>query len=917
VTRAAPSDPHAALRDDVRLLGTLLGDTLRAREGDGLFALIERVRAMAKSAHEGDRGGFDRLSDLLRELPLSAAVPIARAFSHFLALANIAEQHHRVRRRREYARAPDRRPQPGSCDEAFPRLIAAGVMPATLSAAVAALRIELVLTAHPTEIARRTVLQAQRRIAETLALRDRTDLTTVEQDEALDTLRREIAIVWETEEGRDRPVSPLDEVRAGLVVFEQTLWDAVPRYLRSLDRARRAATGDPLPLDATPIRFGSWIGGDRDGNPNVTPDVTRQATWLSRWMAAHLYAREIEALRVELSIADASAELQTRVPGATEPYRAVLRSVGLRLAATLEWAAAQLEAPEDRPAGPRSVGQEARRHDVRADADRAPYMDVADFVEPLHLCHRSLVDTGNALIAAGRLTDILRRVAAFGLTLAPLDLRQESSRHVEAIDWLAQARRWGAYAGADEPARIALLLSLLEQAPPPLGDEELAGAPDTVRDVFETVRVAASLHPDSLGAYVITMAHRASDVLAVEALQRLAGNRQPQRVVPLFETADDLRRAGAVLDDLLALPWYRQRIRGRPDRDGEPGSRVEVMVGYSDSAKDAGRFAAAWALYRAQEEIVARCRAHGVAVTLFHGRGGSIGRGGGPTYLAIQSQPPGSVDGTLRVTEQGEMLQAKFGLVDIAVRTLEVYTTATLDAMLTSAADPDPSWRTAMDGLFEDARAAYRAVVHEHPRFVDYFRTATPEPELRAINIGSRPARRASGGGVDSLRAIPWQFAWTQTRLLLASWLGTEAALERAIARGEGDRLRTMYARWPFFRSTLDAIEMVLAKADGRIAAEYDRRLVPPDLQPLGHELRSRLARAIDAVLQVTGHHELVETNRVLRRSIDTRNPYVDPINLVQIELLNRLRQSPASEELRRAFVITVNGIAAGMRNTG
>jgi len=403
------------------------------------------------------------------------------------------------------------------------------------------------------------------------------------------------------------------------------------------------------------------------------------------------------------------------------------------------------------------------------------------------------------------------------------------------------------------------------------------------------------------------MAHRASDVLAAELLQRLAGVVRPMRAVPLFETADDLSAAGGVLDALLALRWYRRRI----------GDRVEVMVGYSDSAKDAGRFAAAWALYRAQEQIVAACRRHGAAVTLFHGRGGSIGRGGGPTYLAIQSQPPGSVDGTLRVTEQGEMIKAKFGLIAIATRTLEVYTPATLDAMLLPARQPERAWRETMDRLFEESRAAYRAVVHDHPRFVEYFRTATPEPELRAINIGSRPARRGAGGGVEKLRAIPWQFAWTQTRLLLASWLGIETAIEGACARGEGERLREMYARWPFFRSTLDLIEMVLAKADARIAAEYDRRLAPADLQPLGQDLRSRLDRAAAAVLAVTRHRELVESNRVLRRSIDTRNPYVDPINLVQIELLERLRASPGDPDLRRAFAITVNGIAAGMRNTG
>jgi phosphoenolpyruvate carboxylase len=342
------------------------------------------------------------------------------------------------------------------------------------------------------------------------------------------------------------------------------------------------------------------------------------------------------------------------------------------------------------------------------------------------------------------------------------------------------------------------------------------------------------------------------------------------------------------------------------------------MVGYSDSAKDAGRFAAAWDLYRAQEQIVAVCQRHHVDLTLFHGRGGSIGRGGGPTYLAIQSQPPGSVKGRLRVTEQGEVIQAKFSLPEIALRTLEVYTTATIEATLQPSSPPDAAWRAALDTLAADARSAYRAVVYEQPRFVEYFRTATPEPELRTIHVGSRPASRASGGGVESLRAIPWQFAWTQTRLLLASWLGIEGAIEQALARGEEPLLHTMYDRWPFFRSTIDLLEMVLAKTDDRIAAEYDRRLVAADLQPLGADLRSKLARATAAVLAVTRHQRLVGTNTVLRRAIDVRNPYVDPINLVQIELLDRMRRRPqAADALQRAFIVTVNGVAAGMRNTG
>jgi phosphoenolpyruvate carboxylase len=879
-------DPHTALRDDVRLVGHLFGDTLKSLEGEALFGLVEEVRALAKRAHGNDDLAFQALADRLRDLPISSTVPIARAFAQFLTLANIAEQHHRVRRRREYARGGEHGPQPGSCAEAFARWRAAGLSTDALARALGSLRIELVLTAHPTEIVRRTLQQAYRRIGDLLAVRDRSDLTPEEHDATLDDLRREIATIWQTEEVRERPVSPLDEVRGGLAVFEQTLWEALPRYMRQIDRA----IGEPLPLDAAPLRFGSWIGGDRDGNPNVTPEITRQASWMARWVAADLYAREIDALRAELSVGMASEELREMAGSAAEPYRAILRGVATRLRATLAHAAAQIE-PAD------------------GHQDLPPLLDADEFAAPLLACHRSLVATGNRLIAAGRLTDLLRRVAAFGLVLAPLDVRQEASRHTEAIAWIARVWKLGSFEEASEDERVAMLLREIEGTTRTLGDltVDQAGIPPSVRDVFDTFRMAAALPGGSLGAYVITMASCASDVLAVVLLQKLTEQPYPRRVVPLFETAADLQRAGAVIDALLSIPWYRARIAGHQ----------EVMVGYSDSAKDAGRFAAAWSLYRAQEEVVAAGRRHGVSLTLFHGRGGSVGRGGGPTHLAIRSQPPGSIDGRLRVTEQGEMIQAKFGLVDIAVRTMEVYTTATLEATLTPGSEPTPEWRAAMDRLSELARASYRTVVYETPDFLDYFHCATPEPELRALRIGSRPPSRHGGSGIESLRAIPWQFAWTQTRLLLPSWLGVEAALADSRDRGDDSLLRTMYERWPFFQSTVDLIEMVLAKADARIAAEYDRRLVPAHLQVIGGELRSRLARALAGILDVTGHRDPVETTPVLRRSIDVRNPYVDPINLVQIELLTRLRQSRDAPELRRAFAVTVNGVAAGMRNTG
>jgi phosphoenolpyruvate carboxylase len=791
-----------SLRDDIHLLGDLLGETLRAQEGEELFQTVERVRALSK--HD-----FTELTRVLGGRPPEEALPVARAFAHFLNLANIAEQHHRVRRRREY-KEQGARPQPGSCAEVFGRLREAGLSADQLFETVTALRIELVLTAHPTEITRRTLLQKQRRIADLLDRRDREEL------------RREITSMWETDEVRHQRPAPLDEVKAGLFVFEQTLWDAFPQYLRALDGALRQHTGRALPLDAVPIRFGSWIGGDRDGNPNVTAEVTKRACLLSRWMAADLYLRDIEELRVDLSMARGSAELEALAGCTFEPYRAVLKQLREKLRAT----------------------RDAIEHDREA-----PLMSRAEILEPLMASWRSLHETGNAIVAEGRLLDFIRRAHCFGATLVRLDIRQDSARH-------------------EHPEQADL----------------------------DTFQVIEEIDPDSLGAYVITMTRSAEDVLRVAKLQKRL------RIVPLFETIDDLRRAGETLTELFANEAYRKRIDGRQ----------EVMVGYSDSSKDAGRFAAAWELYKAQEEIVAACKAAGVELTLFHGRGGSVGRGGGPTYLAIRSQPPGSVEGRLRVTVQGEMIQAEFGLAGIALRTLEVYTTATLDATVAPPPDPRPQWRELMQTMADASARGYRRVVYETPEFLDYFRAATPEPELVHVNIGSRPARRGTRAGVESLRAIPWQFAWTQNRLLLPSWLGVDDALDAA---GDDPRLAAMMTDWPFFRSTIDLIEMVLAKTDARIAAHYEAVLVPKALEAIGHELRGRLGKTIELVKRVTGHGVLVAHNPVLRRSIDVRNPYVDPINVVQVEILRRLRAG--DESLRDAFVVTVNGIAAGMRNTG
>ncbi len=902
-------DTTTPLRDDVRLLGNLLGETLRRQDGEQLFATVERVRALSKSGRAGNAADFDELERVLRQLPLDQALTVARAFAHFLTLANIAEQHHRLRRRREHQREPGAAPQQASFEDSFARLLASGVPPQTLRDQVRALRIELVLTAHPTEVTRRTMRQKARSIAELLERLDHPDLTPAERAEALDALRGEITAAWKTDEARAGQLTPIDEVKGGLVVIEQTLWDAVPQSLRALDRALRAATAMPLGVDAGPIRFGSWIGGDRDGNPSVTPAVTTEACLLARWMAADLFHKEVDALRSELSMREGSAELVARAAEEREPYRALLREVRDRLAYTRDWIDDVLK---------------GRRALAEWQTDARLYLDPEDLAEPLRLCDRSLRASRADIIADGRLSDVLRRVASFGLALVRLDLRQEAGRHAAALDAITRAAGQGSYADWDEAQRVAYLTGLIADGGRVVAASFAATSqfPPDVQDVIATFQHAAALPPGSFGAYVISMASRPSDVLAVELLQLAAGITPPLRVVPLFERVPDLQNAGAVVSDLLGLASYRERIHGHQ----------EIMVGYSDSAKGDGRLAAAWELYKAQEDVVAACRAQGVSVTLFHGRGGTVDRGGGPMHLAIQSQPPGSVNGSLRVTEQGETIDSKFGLPGIALRTLERYTTAVLEATLRPVQNPEPRWRQRMQQLADRARDAYGHLVHDTPGFIDYFRAATPQPEIEKLKIGSRPARRTTTAGLEGLRAIPWVLAWTQTRLMLPAWLGVGSALESSSPlsrreRGSGgedgaagglEELRRMYDAWPFFSSTLDLVEMVLAKASPEIAARYDLRLVPESLRPIGAGLRDELRATIAALLTVTRHRELLEHNPVLRRSVDVRNPYVDPINLVQVEILSRLRSRGGDIDLLRdALLVTVNGIAAGMRNTG
>lgn len=882
-------DQNAPLREDVRLLGAELGTVLQEQAGEALFNTVETIRQAAVESRSQGEMPVGRLRELLDPLDDETLVEVARAFSQFLNLANIAEQRHRERLRRQHQRYPGDPDTDRGLRQVLAELKTAGIDQAQILSVLQTLSVELVLTAHPTEVTRRTLIRKYDRIGDLLAKLDRPDLTPEETAHLRRLLREQTLSIWSTDEIRRQRPTPVDEAKWGFATIEQSLWQAVPQAMRGVAAELSAADMQALAADWAPVRFASWMGGDRDGNPNVTANVTREVLHLARWMAADLYLRDVENLLADLSMHRASDELLARTGPSHEPYRLLLRAVRDRLRNTR----AQMEA---RVAGqPESAGEN--------------YTHGWQLREDLALLDRSLRAVGLAAIADGQLKDTLIRLNCFGITLLRLDIRQESTRHMQAVDAITRYLDIGRYEKWSEEEKQQFLLEELQNRRPLVdqGFFESDYCSPEVREILDTCAVIAEQGSEGLGAYVISMAKKPSDVLAVMLLQKAAGVREPMRVVPLFETLDDLNNALDTMSALLALPFYRERVAG-----GQ-----EIMIGYSDSAKDAGFLGAAWAQYRAQEQLTAIFREHKVPLTLFHGRGGSLSRGGSPTRTALLSQPPGSIAGRIRVTEQGEVIRFKFGRPTVAAYNLQQYIATTLEATLLPPAQPKPEWRTEMDRLTQASVQAYREVVRDDPALVAYLRTVTPETELSRLALGSRPARRKASGGVESLRAIPWVFAWTQMRLMLPAWLGTGKALETGLAEAP-ETLRSMSDEWPFFQAVVDMLEMVLAKSDPRVAAWYEERLTEdPELQRLGVELRSRLARTVAALKRLTGRENLLDNNPAMRWSIRVRDPYTDPLHLLQAELMARLRDRPEEPLLESALMVTIAGIAAGMRNTG
>ncbi|MBV6493209.1 MAG: Phosphoenolpyruvate carboxylase [Turneriella sp.] len=863
-----------SLERDVEFLHALFEEILVESEGEAFARTVKEILKLSRAYREKkSEKEFQDLIHLVEATPLNDAEKLTRALTVYLTLVNIAEEHHKVRL--------TRREKEGATAKTFDALLAAQVTPDALYDAVINLRIELVLTAHPTEIMRRGLLQKYTNISLALQIRDYADVPPLDRKFNEEAICREIYGIWETDAIRKKQPRATDEAYGGLLIFEQTLWNEMPRYLRELSLALKERTGKPLPLTATPIRFASWMGGDRDGNPNVTHSVTRRSVHLAQWMAAVLYEREIDKLRFELSMSGASSAFLSLTNNAHEPYRVYLKKTLSKMASTRT----RLE----------ELLEKGTTHITEY------YRDTQELIDELVLVYDSLVQTNMEAIADGRLSDLLRRLAVFGLSLVTLDIRQESSRHVLAIEEITQALGISSYKEMSEEERIDFLCTELKN-PRPLVPPDAEFSPEC-REILDTYHALSEIRTESLGAYVISMAKSASDILLVHLLQKVGGRKKHLRVVPLFETITDLKNAPRVLETLFQIPEYLSLIQ----------SKQEIMVGYSDSAKDSGILTAAWNLYRAQEAIVEVCKKAKIEVTLFHGRGGSIGRGGGPTHLGILSQPPGSIAGRIRVTEQGEMIQAKFALPSVARRTLEIYSAAVLTATLLPAPKAPKEFRDAMDVLAEKSASSYREIVYENAEFIDFFQTVTPVKELSHLNMSSRPVKRGTGG-LESLRAIPWNFAWTQTRTLLPSWLGVGYAISTFKNK---ELLHTMRREWYFFRAFIDLIEMVLTKTDMRIALYYAEVLSAFKDTKVQKAIYTQLDETRKQILSLSESTTLMAYDSNLQREIDDRSLWLNPLNVLQVFFLKALRNNPEDEVLRRRLLLTINGIAAGLKNTG
>ncbi len=906
-------DKDTPLREDIRLLGRLLGDTVRDHEGEAVFDLIERVRQCSvRFRRDDDLAARRELEATLDALSRDETIHVVRAFSYFSHLANLAEDQHHTRRSRTHLIAGSP-PRQGSLAHALTRAHDAGVDAAALADFFSSARVVPVLTAHPTEVQRKSSLNCQMVVARLLDERDRIQLTPDEAADNEDAMRRGVLTLWQTRMLRPAKLSVRDEVANGLSYFGYTFLAELPRLYGTLeDQLARNGCDTRLPPF---LRVGSWIGGDRDGNPFVTAEVLREALAMQCECTLRHYLSELTTLASQLSLArllvPASEALMELAEACTErsphredePYRQALTHVSERLQASFEALAGKGRPP----------------------AGVLAYPDAESLAADLQAVHDSLVHHGSAELARGRLRRLRRAVSVFGFHLAPVDLRQNSDVHERVVAELLEVARPGtAYLELDEAARIELLAAELSDARP-LHSPYRKYSDETEGElaIFATAREAHQRYGrDAVPNCIISKTDGVSDLLELALLLKESGLLDPVEgwlavnIIPLFETIGDLEAAAATMDRLFSLPAYRRLL---PSRE----MTQEVMLGYSDSNKDGGFLSSGWSLYKAEIALVEVFRRHGVRMRLFHGRGGSVGRGGGPSFQAILAQPGGAVQGQIRLTEQGEVIAAKYGNPEVGRRNLEVLVAATMEASLFADAEPAPRPEDleAMDELSSQAFATYRSLVYETEGFERYFWESTVIAEIAHLNIGSRPASRKKTTAIEDLRAIPWVFSWAQCRLMLPGWYGFGSAV-KAFRERHGEQglahLKAMNRDWGFFSTLLSNMDMVLAKTDLAIASRYAGLVRDAGLRDrIFGRIRAEHAATVEALLAITGQQELLDGNPLLKRSIRNRFPYLDPLNHVQVELLHRHREGATDERIKRGIHLSINGIAAGLRNSG
>src|SRR5215204_2926798 len=909
------------LRRDINLLGRVLGRILIEQEGEDLFKTEEEVRLLCKRLRfDYDPALDEQLRRQIDAMSVEELRRIVRAFSVYFQLVNIAERYHRVRRRRQYESSPDNPPQRASVRSALARLKSEGLGKEALRRVLDEMSVGLVLTAHPTEAMRRSVRRKHVRIGEMLEAMESPDLTWKEQRRLEEDLAEEITVLWQTEELRFRRPEVDQEIERTLLFFENPLISATLEAYREFEDELSRQFPEDTPRLGRVLEFGSWVGGDQDGNPFVEPEMITTALGLHReiiierhldsvmWLADHM-SQSAGIIPVSEDLRRSVGRDEGLIPGLVGRYREVdpnevYRRKLLLMSERLRLALGQPGAP-------------------------SAYSGVSEFLADLFMIRDSLLQNGGVRVAEGGLRDLIRQAEVFGFHLAKLDIRQESSVVVRAVAHLVSAGTDQDLLAIDEAARAALLRRLL--ADPNLSLPEPEDVSEETRKVLETfgrIRRAKEEHSGTpVETFILSMARNASDVLCVQLLARRVGLLEVDerggctanhlRVTPLFETVEDLGRAPEILGHLLEDPFYRSSLRESDDLQ-------EIMLGYSDSGKDAGYVTSNWTLYKAQGLLCSVARKHGVNLRLFHGRGGSAGRGGGPSYQAIMAQPPRTLQGRIRITEQGEVISFKYSMRGLARRNLDTVLAAVLEASADETpVVPKPRWVEVMEELSATAREAYRSLVYEDEDFLAFFSEASPIRELSLLNMGSRPARRVPNPEVESLRAIPWVFAWTQNRFLLPSWYGAGIALSDYAAEEQGlALLREMYEGWPFFRTLVDFMQMTLAKSDLRVAENYTSLVSDPDTRSrLWTRISEEHADCVRAILLITENENLLDDSPVLQRSIRLRNPYVDPLSYVQVALLRRLRALPECsqehEGVLNTLLLSISGVSSGMLNTG